>query len=86
MVRDSYARALHIDPQQVDAMVRHLSRSIATQPTGQTYLQLGLLQEQAGRRDEAKVDYQQALKLDPGLEEAEKSVKALEPGDGSAGH
>jgi hypothetical protein len=30
-----------------------------TADAGQTYLQLGLLQEQAGHRDEANVDYQQ---------------------------
>jgi protein O-mannosyl-transferase len=85
MVRDSYGLALQIDPRQVDPMVRHLSESIAAEPTGQTYLQLGLLQEEAGHRDEAYVDYEQALKLDPTLEEAKKSVNALERGDRSTG-
>jgi protein O-mannosyl-transferase len=80
MVRDSYGQALQTDPQQVDAMVRHLSESIAADPTGQTYLQLGLLQEQAGNRDEAYIDYQQALKLEPGLEEARKSLNGLNGG------
>ena len=86
MVRDNYARALETDPQQFGAMIRHLSASIATDPTGQTYLQLGLLQEQAGHRDEAYLDYRQALKLDPGLEEARRSLNGLGRDERSSGH
>jgi cytochrome c-type biogenesis protein CcmH/NrfG len=76
---------LQIDPQQADAMVRHLSESIAAQPMGESYLQLGLLQEQAGHPSEARIAYEQALKLDPGLGEAKESLDALERGDRSAG-
>jgi tetratricopeptide (TPR) repeat protein len=77
-VRESYGQALQIDPQHADAMVRHLSESIAAQPTGESYLQLGLLQEQAGHRSEARLAYQQALKLEPELAEAKQSLAALE--------
>jgi len=84
-VRESYRQALQIDPQQADAMVRHLSESIAAQPMGESYLQLGLLQEQAGHPSEARIAYEQALKLDPGLGEAKESLDALERGDRSAG-
>jgi hypothetical protein len=80
-VRESYRQALQADPQQADAMLSHVSESIVYQPTGESYLQLGLLQEQAGHPSEALLAYEQALKLDPGLREARESLDALRRGD-----
>jgi tetratricopeptide (TPR) repeat protein len=76
-VHESYRKALQLDPQQADNMVRHLSRSIAAQPTSQSYLQLGMLLQEIGKLTEARVAYEQALKLDPTLAEAKKSLDAL---------
>ena len=84
-VRESYKQALQADPQQTDVMLRHLSESIAAQPTGEGYLQFGLLQEQAGHASDAYAAYRQALKLDPSLGEAQASLNALEQGDRPVG-
>ncbi len=76
-VRESYKRAFQLDPEQAAAMAAHLSQSIAAQPTGEGYLQLGLLQEQAGNSSEARAAYEQALRLDPNLGEARDSLDGL---------
>jgi protein O-mannosyl-transferase len=84
-VRENYQEALQIDPQQGQEMISHLSQSVATQPEAEIYMQLGLLFEQTGQVGQARVAYEQALKLDPGLGEAKKSLDALGGGNRSGG-
>jgi tetratricopeptide (TPR) repeat protein len=79
--RESYRKVLRIDPQLGDEMIRNLSRAFAANPSGGGYLSLGMLLEAAGRIPEARIAYQQALKLDPALAEARQSLDALEPGN-----
>jgi tetratricopeptide (TPR) repeat protein len=77
-VRESYHEALRIDPPLGEEMIRNLSRSFAANPSGGAYLSLGMLLEAAGRLAEARLAYQQALKLDPTLAEARQSLDAIE--------
>jgi tetratricopeptide (TPR) repeat protein len=77
-VRESYSEALRIDPPLGEEMIRNLSRSFAANPSGGGYLSLGMLLEAADRLPEARLAYQQALKLEPALAEAEHSLDAVE--------
>jgi Flp pilus assembly protein TadD len=82
--RASYQQALRINPQNVNASealakvemsdaIRHAAES----PSGENYLRLGQLLQQAGRVPEARATYQQALRLSPQLEEAKKALDSL---------
>ena len=79
--RESYREVVRIDPQLGDEMIRNLSRAFAANPSGGGYLSLGMLLEVAGRILDARIAYQQALKLDPTLVEARQSLDAIEPGN-----
>jgi tetratricopeptide (TPR) repeat protein len=80
-VHESYRQALQLDPSQADEMVRHLSQSIASQPTSESYLQLGMLLQEMNKLAEARVAYQQALELDPTLTVAKESLAVLQRSD-----
>jgi tetratricopeptide (TPR) repeat protein len=84
-MRENYQEALRIDPQQGQEMISHVSQSVATQPGPEIYMQLGVLLEQTGQVSQARVAYEQALKLDPSLGEAKKSLDALGEGKRSGG-
>jgi len=77
-VRESYREALRIDPPLGDEMIGSLSRTFANNPSGGGYLSLGMLLEAAGRLPEARLAYQQALRLEPTLTEATRSLDAIE--------
>ena len=62
-------------------MVRHLSQSIASQPTSESYLRLGMLLQEMNKLTEARVAYQQALELDPTLTVAKESLAVLQRSD-----
>ena len=62
---------------QVEEAIRNYSRSVELRPTDEGFLLLGHALESAGRRAEALVAYQSALKLSPGLPEAQHAVDAL---------
>jgi tetratricopeptide (TPR) repeat protein len=76
-VRDNYRLALQADPTQVSGMIARISQDIARSPSAPRYLQLGMLMEEIGKLSEARRAYQQALKLDPTLEDAKSSLDAL---------
>ncbi|HXM59411.1 MAG TPA: tetratricopeptide repeat protein [Terriglobales bacterium] len=75
--RESYKQALQADPEWADEMIAHLNQSIATQASAEDYMQLGLLLEQTGKVARARDAYENALKLDPRLEEARQSLDAM---------
>jgi Flp pilus assembly protein TadD len=82
--RARYQQALRINPQQVTAMdglakveFSDAIRTVAESPSGEGYLRLGQLLQQAGRIPEAQTAYQQALQLNPKLREARKALAAL---------
>ena len=79
--RESYREVVRIDPQLGDEMICNLSQAFAANPSGGEYLFLGILLEVAGRLPEARIAYQQALKLDLTLAEVRQSVDAIEPGN-----
>jgi protein O-mannosyl-transferase len=76
-VRENYRLALQADPQQAPGMIDRTSQDVAGAPSGAGYLQLGMLLQEIGKFPEAHAAYEQALKLDPTLEEARKSLAAL---------
>ena len=82
--RESYEQALRIDPQDVNAKsgldgidFSEALRNVAESPSSQGYLRLGQLLQQRGRLSEARTAYEQALHLNPKLEEAQKALRAL---------
>jgi tetratricopeptide (TPR) repeat protein len=72
--RESYRQALQVDPAQGPQIEEHLSQDVADEDTGQSYMQLGLLLKEMGKSSEASSAFAQALKLDPTLDEAERSL------------
>ena len=77
-VRDNYRSALQADPTQGPGMIERITQETDASPSTPHYLQLGMLMEQLGKLPEARIAYQQALKLDPTLTDAKASLKALE--------
>jgi protein O-mannosyl-transferase len=82
--RESYQQALRIDPQDANAKnaldqidFSEAIRSVAESPTSQGYLRLGQLMQQRGQVSEARTAYEQALHLNPKLDEAQKALRAL---------
>jgi len=87
MAHASYQQALRITPELLSARrglaeveFSETKRSIAEAPSGEGFLRLGQLLQQAGRASEARLAYQQALKLDPKLVEARQALAAMAPG------
>jgi tetratricopeptide (TPR) repeat protein len=76
--RESYRQALQVDPAQGPQIEEHLSQDVADEDTGQSYMQLGLLLKEMGKSSEASSAFAQALKLDPTLDEAERSLDVPE--------
>ena len=58
-------------------MIQWLTQSVAAQPSAPRYVQLGILLQENGKTHEARVAYQQALKLDPGSTAASNYLHAL---------
>jgi protein O-mannosyl-transferase len=58
--------------------ITDLSRSVDLQPTAQAYLELGRMLTQTGHIPEALDAYQQALKISPGLVEAQQAALQLQ--------
>jgi protein O-mannosyl-transferase len=82
--RESYQHVLQINPQdgstknaldEID--FSEAIRNVAESPSSQSYLRLGQLLQQRGRTSEARTAYQQALHLNPKLDEAQKALRAL---------
>jgi cytochrome c-type biogenesis protein CcmH/NrfG len=82
--RESYQQALRIDPQNVAAKnaldgidLSEAIRSVAESPSSQGYLRLGQLLQRRGQVSEARTAYEQALQLNPKLDEAQKALRVL---------
>jgi tetratricopeptide (TPR) repeat protein len=78
-MRDSYREALKVDPQQGPEMIERLTSYAESEPSGKNYLQLAVLLQECGQLSEARDAYQQALKLDPSLDEAKQALHAMGP-------
>jgi hypothetical protein len=72
--RETYRQALQIDPFALDGLIGKFYQYVAVSPTGNGYLWLAEMLEQAGRTKEARAAYERALKLEPGLVEAERGL------------
>jgi tetratricopeptide (TPR) repeat protein len=81
----SYRQALRLDPQDTRAQkglaeieFSDALRNAAQSPSGPAFLHLGQLLQKAGRVEQARSAYEQALKLDPKLAEARQALDSLE--------
>lgn len=90
---ESFMQAVRLNPNQSNAWfglgllarkrgdlreaIADLSRSVELQPTAQAYFELGRTLAQEERVPEALDAYQQALKISPGLTEAQQAADAL---------
>ena len=91
--RDAYMNALYTNSNQgsawvglgiiaegegkLDEAIRDLAQSIGIQPTPDAYVRLGRVFERTGHLREARNAYEEALKLDPHADEAQKALDAL---------
>jgi len=69
-VRESYHRALSLDPEHAPDLIQQVSGSVAADPSAAGYLQLGLLLEESGNTRGAWDAYREALRREPGSEQA----------------
>jgi tetratricopeptide (TPR) repeat protein len=83
----SYQEALRINPQQADARdgfakveLSSAIRNVSESPSAEGWLRLGQIFERLGRAPEAQTAYQQALRLNPKLGEAQNALHALKSG------
>jgi protein O-mannosyl-transferase len=79
-VRETYRQALQNAPEQSSEMIQRLTEDVATESAGSRYLQLGLLLQEAGRSAEARSAFQQAIALDPALDQALQGMNRQEAG------
>jgi tetratricopeptide (TPR) repeat protein len=82
--RASYQEVLRIDPQHANAKeglekveLSDAIRTAAESPSGESYLRLGQILQQEGRAPEAQSAYEQALVLNPKLDEARRTLDSL---------
>jgi len=73
----SFAQALEIYPQFPEALIPDFLKSVNAHPLPRTCLQLGQLFEQAGRLQDARSAYQQALRVDPSFAPAITALARL---------
>jgi len=76
-VRESYQQALKVTPQRSAEMTNWLTQSVAVQPSAARYVELGILLQETGKLSEARVAYEQALKLDPSQSEPKEFLNNL---------
>ncbi len=76
--REAFARAVGEDSQATSGVISGLARQVSAHPADEGYLRLGLLLEQAGEIAQARVAYENALKLNPNRLEAQKALEHLE--------
>jgi len=76
-VRESYRQAVRVDPHEIGELVRELAANVPTEQSAPRYLQLGLLQEEAGDLEGARAAYEQAIQLDSGFQEAKEALAEL---------
>jgi protein O-mannosyl-transferase len=75
--REMYQRALQSSPNAVDEFKGGLLQRLADQPSAQGYYNLGLLLDVANRLPEARAAYEQALSIDPALDNARQALTTL---------
>lgn len=61
----------------MEERIAELSENAAAHPAAQTYVTLGQLQQSLGRMEEARMSFEQALKLDPKSEAARSGLASI---------
>jgi len=75
--REYYRLAAKASPDSLEEMINDLSRQLAYRPAARGFLRLGLLYDVANRLPQARAAYEQALRLEPGLEDAQKALVSM---------
>jgi protein O-mannosyl-transferase len=75
--RLSSEQAMRIDPATVRDMIQNLGSMVQARPAAHGYLRLGLLLENAGEAEQARVAFERALDLDPGFAPARQALQNL---------
>ena len=86
--RQYFLQALQFEPQDQKSLynlslleteedIKKLSATVSSHPTADGYLHLGELLQRIHKTSEAKVAYENALRLDPDLEETKHALKEL---------
>ena len=78
-LRETYGAALFLGGQLVEARRELTAASALGAPRWRIAYHLGLIEEAAGRFDEARRYYTEALEMNPGWAQAEARLKALRP-------
>jgi protein O-mannosyl-transferase len=78
LANENSQRALHIDSRTVMDLIEQMSRTVAVRPAAGGYLRLGYLFEGVGRISEARLAYDEALRLDPTFEAAQRALTFLD--------
>jgi hypothetical protein len=68
--RESLLKAEEVDSSVIESLLQDFSQSAAARPASETYLQMGILLQQTGRKEEARTAFEKVLSLDPGSREA----------------
>lgn len=76
--REMYQRALWSSPGGVDGWQKDLQQRVAARPSAEGYFDLGLLFDVANHLPEARAAYEQALRIDPALEDARQALATLQ--------
>lgn len=76
--RSHYREAWKLDPDRVIATIGALGQFAAGHPSTKEYMKLALLLEQAGKISDAETAYEKVLQFDPGLDEARRTLAALQ--------
>lgn len=75
--REMYQRALRSSPVAVSDWQKDFQQRVAARPSAKGYFDLGLLFDVANDVPEARTAYEQALQIDPALEDARQALTAL---------
>jgi protein O-mannosyl-transferase len=75
--REMYQRALRSSTGAVDDFQKELQERVAERPSAEGYFDLGLVFDVANYVPEARAAYEQALGLDPGLDQARQALTTL---------
>jgi len=73
----AFQQSLATDRPAMDEMIDQFKQTAATHPVDEVYVRLGLLLEQAGRTNEARTAYVEALKLNPERSEVQRYMDRL---------
>jgi protein O-mannosyl-transferase len=77
---ENLQEAQQADSSVIENLIQGFSQSLASRPADETYLRLGILLEQAGRKDQARLAVEKVLQKNPGAQDAQALLNHLNEG------